>query len=37
MQRSDSPHASGYRWFKSENITPIEYYVRRIIQDTTTQ
>jgi hypothetical protein len=28
MQHTDSPHAGGYRWFRSANITPIEYYRR---------
>lgn len=28
MQHTDSPHAGGYRWFKSPNVVPIEYYRR---------
>jgi hypothetical protein len=35
MQITDAPHTGGYRWFKSENVTPIEYYRRPEIQVTT--
>jgi hypothetical protein len=29
--------SGGYRWFRSPNITPIEYYRRMDIPDTTTK
>jgi hypothetical protein len=34
MQITDAPHAGGYRWFRSENIIPIEYFKRTEIRAT---
>jgi hypothetical protein len=36
-KRTNQPWPGGYRWFKSPNITPIEYYRRINIQDTTSK
>jgi hypothetical protein len=34
MQITNAPHAGGYRWFRSPDVVPIEYYKRPEIQAT---